>query len=288
MTRQLFDSLVEQDPETGELIAVAGRVVGDQRRRHRVHVPPPRRRHVLRRHAAHRRDRQGQLRRHHRHRRQGDVRDPALHRLRRAPTVVDAQTVTVTFTAAQRPVPAGGVDRRRSASSAPSTLALPFEDRATASLVGTGPFTLESYTKDTEVVLAKRPGYAWAPDARANDGEAHLDEIVFTIIPEASVRTGALQSGQVARHRRRPAAGHRRRCATPASTLVARANPGVVFGLSAVHVQAGRSQDERGAAGHRPGDRHRPTCATPPSAPSSPSPPACCRRRRRVRRLSDR
>ena len=47
-------------------------------------------------------------------------------------------------------------------------------------------------------MLVKRPGYAWASGDRANQGDAHLDEIDFKIIPEASVRTGALQSGQVA------------------------------------------------------------------------------------------
>ena len=36
---------------------------------------------------------------------------------------------------------------------APSTLAVPFDDRATSGLVGSGPFTLDHYTKDSEVAL---------------------------------------------------------------------------------------------------------------------------------------
>ena len=50
---------------------------------------------------------------------------------------------------------------------APSTLAVPFEDRATSNLVGTGPFALQSYAKNSEVVLTKRPGYKWAPADRS-------------------------------------------------------------------------------------------------------------------------
>ena len=82
---------------------------------------------------------------------------------------------------------------------APSTLALPFEERATAGLVGTGPFTLDLvHQGQPRSCSPSAPATRGRPTARANDGEAYLDEIVFTIIPEASVRTGALQSGQVA------------------------------------------------------------------------------------------
>ena len=147
-------------------------------------------------------------------------------------TVIDPQTVTVTFSAPNAPflqatstVPLGFV--------AASTLALPFEQRATSGLVGTGPFTLNTYTKDSEVVLDKRPGYAWAPEARANHGEAHLDQIVFTIIPESSVRTGALQSGQVAVIGGVPPQDIQSLRDADLG-IVSRANPGVVFGLNAV------------------------------------------------------
>ena len=81
---------------------------------------------------------------------------------------------------------------------APSTLAVPFDDRASGvGVVGTGPFTLDHYTKNTEVALDKRPGYAWGPADREHKGEAHLDQVTFKIVPESSVRTGSLESGQV-------------------------------------------------------------------------------------------
>jgi peptide/nickel transport system substrate-binding protein len=149
-----------------------------------------------------------------------------------ATTVVDPQTVTVTFTTPNAPF-LQAASQVGLAIVAPSTLAVPFDDRATTGLVGSGPFTLGSYAKDTEVVLAKRTGYAWGSEVRDNAGEAYLDEVVFSIIPEASVRTGALTSEQV------DAIG-----GVPPQdigtirdggfTLVERANPGVVFGLSAI------------------------------------------------------
>ena len=38
-------------------------------------------------------------------------------------------------------------------------------------MIGTGPFVLDHYAKNTEVVLNKRPGYAWGPSDRKHDGE---------------------------------------------------------------------------------------------------------------------
>ncbi|MFF2370695.1 ABC transporter substrate-binding protein [Agromyces sp. NPDC058110] len=79
-----------------------------------------------------------------------------------------------------------------------ATLETPFDERADGrAIVGSGPFTLGEYTKDVETVLAARDDYAWAPEALGNDGAAHLDEVVFQVVPEASVRTGSLTSEQV-------------------------------------------------------------------------------------------
>jgi peptide/nickel transport system substrate-binding protein len=120
---------------------------------------------------------------------------------------------------------------------APSTLAIPFDDRATGGLVGTGPFVLKSYTKNSEVILTKRTGYTWEPADRSNHGDAYVDELDFKIIPEAGVRTGSLQSGQVL------AIGgvQPQDIATLRSAgyqLVNRANPGITFGLSPVVTHA--------------------------------------------------
>ncbi|GAA1965505.1 ABC transporter substrate-binding protein [Agromyces allii] len=79
-----------------------------------------------------------------------------------------------------------------------ATLETPYDQRADGkAVVGTGAFTLGEYTKDVETVLEARDDYAWAPEALGNDGAAHLDEVVFQVVPEASVRTGSLTSEQV-------------------------------------------------------------------------------------------
>lgn len=151
-------------------------------------------------------------------------------------TVVDDHTVTVKFTAANASFPQA-VATSGMGIVGEATLKVAFEDRATGNLVGTGPFTLDSYTPASEIVLAKRSGYAWAPADRANQGDAHLDEIVFKVIPEASVRTGALQSGQVAAIGGVPPQD----VATLRDAglqIVARANPGIAFGISPVQDHA--------------------------------------------------
>lgn len=113
-----------------------------------------------------------------------------------------------------------------------ATLAVPFADRASGeAVVGSGPFVLDHYTKDTETVLTAREDYAWGPDGRENTGAPHLDSVTFQVLPEAGVRTGSLTSEQV------DVAGGIAPNDIPAVRdaglgLVTRANPGIVFGLS--------------------------------------------------------
>ncbi|MFF2051655.1 ABC transporter substrate-binding protein [Leifsonia sp. NPDC058194] len=146
-------------------------------------------------------------------------------------TVVDDSTFTVAFSK-----PNGAFPQAASSVAlgllSPKSLAIPYDDRATgAGLSGTGPFVLKSYTKNTSVVLTKRDGYAWAPEDYSNRGAAHLDTVTFTIVPEAGVRTGSLSSKQVdaiGGVLPQDIAGLQAQ-KTP---LVIRANPGIAFGLS--------------------------------------------------------
>lgn len=71
------------------------------------------------------------------------------------------------------------------------------EQRCATGVVGTGPFILESYAANDATVLVKREGYAWQPPSAKHDGDAYLDSITFQVLPENSVRTGALLSGQI-------------------------------------------------------------------------------------------
>ncbi|GAB3277989.1 ABC transporter substrate-binding protein [Kineosporia babensis] len=104
------------------------------------------------------------------------------------------------------------------------------QERCTQGIVGSGPFTLAEYVPSQSATLKKRTGYAWGSSLWTKDGEAYLDEVVFKVLPEAGVRTGSLQSGQV------DAIGNVARADEPAleasgATLQARANPGAVFNL---------------------------------------------------------
>jgi len=112
---------------------------------------------------------------------------------------------------------------------APATLAQPWDQRVLG-VVGTGPFVLESWTKDTSVVLTRREGYAWGPPF-ADHGEAYLDRVTFQIIPEASVRTGAITSDQVDVIGGVPPQDQETLAAS-GFTIVERPNPGVVFGIT--------------------------------------------------------
>lgn len=62
--------------------------------------------------------------------------------------------------------------------------------------IGSGPFTLQSYTRDQGATFVKRPGYHWAPPVTRHVGEAYLDRIELTYVPEAMIRFTSLESGQ--------------------------------------------------------------------------------------------
>ncbi|XVQ06676.1 ABC transporter substrate-binding protein [Spirillospora sp. CA-255316] len=79
---------------------------------------------------------------------------------------------------------------------APATLALPLDDRFDK-VVGTGPFVLQSYVRNSQITLTRRTGYRWAPQTAKNKGDAYLDKVVYKVIKEPSVRTGALRTGQI-------------------------------------------------------------------------------------------
>ncbi|MGW1092697.1 ABC transporter substrate-binding protein [Streptomyces sp. NPDC002596] len=71
------------------------------------------------------------------------------------------------------------------------TAKLPVEKRQKW-LDGSGPFYLEEYVPNQRIVLKKRDDYDWAPKYFKHDGPAYLDEVVYKIIPEDSVRNGAV------------------------------------------------------------------------------------------------
>lgn len=77
----------------------------------------------------------------------------------------------------------------------PATAAAPAEDRC-ASVIGTGPFVLDSYVPNDSVKIVGREDYDWASQLREHEGAAYLSSVTFPIIAEPSVRTGGLESGE--------------------------------------------------------------------------------------------
>jgi peptide/nickel transport system substrate-binding protein len=61
--------------------------------------------------------------------------------------------------------------------------------------VGTGPFTLESYTPGDQMIVKKNPNY-WLKDANGTQ-LPYLDEIEFRVIADSQVAGTALESGDI-------------------------------------------------------------------------------------------
>ncbi|PWB33994.1 ABC transporter substrate-binding protein [Pseudomonas sp. SDI] len=62
--------------------------------------------------------------------------------------------------------------------------------------IGSGPFVLESYTRDQGATFVKRQGYNWAPPVTGHVGEAYLDRLELSIVPEPMIRFSTLESAQ--------------------------------------------------------------------------------------------
>ncbi|MDZ4310478.1 MAG: TIGR04028 family ABC transporter substrate-binding protein [Cypionkella sp.] len=110
--------------------------------------------------------------------------------------VIDPLTVKFTF---KRPSPGflQGTSVIGSGLVAQATLARKFDELGDATkVIGSGPFVVASETVGTEILFKAREDYNWAPKSFAHQGRAYLDEIRLLIVPEDSVRIGALLSGQ--------------------------------------------------------------------------------------------
>jgi peptide/nickel transport system substrate-binding protein len=64
-------------------------------------------------------------------------------------------------------------------------------------LIATGPFRFENYTRGQSASFVKFAEYKWGPGYAIHQGPAWLDRVTFRFLPEYTVRTGALESGQV-------------------------------------------------------------------------------------------
>lgn len=98
-------------------------------------------------------------------------------------------------------------------------------------LVGSGPFVLESFAPGSGTSLVRRDDYAWGPGFAENTGASHLDSLEFLILPEASVRLGALRSGQVQAIEAVPPSEVESLADDPDLDVLTYSNPGVTYSL---------------------------------------------------------
>ena len=112
--------------------------------------------------------------------------------------VVDEHTVTFHFT---DPSPGflQATSTINSAILSPETIEFAHEDFGpgnAVNVIGTGPFVIDSEDIGTSLTLTAREDYDWAPASHPHQGRAEIDEIQIQVLPEDSVRIGALTSGQ--------------------------------------------------------------------------------------------
>lgn len=105
------------------------------------------------------------------------------------------------------------------------------QTKCSKGISGSGPFTLSQYVPNQSITLLRRTGYAWGSSLFTKPGEAYLDKVVFKIVPEAGVRTGSLESGQLDAI---SSVGRADESALKGAgvNLQSRANPGLAFGLN--------------------------------------------------------
>lgn len=144
--------------------------------------------------------------------------------------VIDDNTVSVTFAHPNAQflqataTPAMGIVSLATTQKTPT-------ERCAAGAVGTGPYTFVSYALNDSTVVKKRADYAWGSSTWKSQGAAHLDTVTFQVIPEASTRVGALQSGQIDAASQIPAQNIDQLDGTGGTHLVTRPNPGLTATL---------------------------------------------------------
>ncbi|BCJ69721.1 ABC transporter substrate-binding protein [Polymorphospora rubra] len=80
---------------------------------------------------------------------------------------------------------------------APATVAKTPEQRCSEGVIGSGPYVVDEVVFNEQTTLVRRADYNWPSGAAAGTGPAKIGKLVFRIVPEAAVRTGAVTSGQL-------------------------------------------------------------------------------------------
>ena len=110
--------------------------------------------------------------------------------------VVDPTTVKVSFSQPYAPF-LQAASTAQLGFYAPKVLAEHSADLAAGGkdvTVGTGPFRISTYTPDQEIVYTRNAKYAWAPEGEKAPA---FKTLRVQILPEASVRSGSVSSGEI-------------------------------------------------------------------------------------------
>ena len=110
--------------------------------------------------------------------------------------VVDPQTATVTFSSPNVQFLQALADSWFGLIS-PKDTGKSAAELCKGTYAGSGPFTLVEYVKNQHALLAGRSGYHWPSSLAKHQGEAYLKTLEFTFVTESGVRAGSLQSGQI-------------------------------------------------------------------------------------------
>lgn len=113
--------------------------------------------------------------------------------------VVDDLTFTVRFNSPYAPF-LNSASTPYLAPSSPTAIQAAGADYGQTTVVGAGPFQLESYVPNSEVVLVRNDNFSGGEGAATvfgMDGPSNLERIVFKIILEPATRLAALESGEV-------------------------------------------------------------------------------------------
>jgi peptide/nickel transport system substrate-binding protein len=111
--------------------------------------------------------------------------------------VVDEFTVTVRFSRPYAPF-LNSVSTPYLSPASPTAIQSLGADYGVTTVVGTGPFKIESYVPQSEVVLVRNEDYAWGSEAIFGmTGASNVERLTFRIIQEPATRLAALEAGEV-------------------------------------------------------------------------------------------
>jgi peptide/nickel transport system substrate-binding protein len=158
-------------------------------------------------------------------------------------TVIDPLTVEVAFDSPNAQFLMAASSTTLGIQSPGAMAATPEERCAGTAIVGSGPFTIDSYTPNQSVHIVNREDYDWPSGLAEHGGAAYLDDVTYTVATEPSVRSGSLASGQVDMATTIQPQDEAQFDGNGFS-LLTRTNPGVVIGMSPDLTHSTILQDE--------------------------------------------